>query len=155
METIDFSIDKKIRETPGNGRRIYNVVLGIFFLLMGGSYLFENGFSIQDSQSILNNFIILVGLLSITYGLWGREPFRKRFRLKMDNTTLRIKQSFEWEVKINLNSITHLRSVPLGFIITFNDYIQTYVFSWLTTEEYEILKARMTDYCLKNKIEVE
>ena len=155
METIDFSIDKKIRETTGNGRRIYNVVLGVFFLLMGGRYLFENGFSIQDSQSILNNFIFLAGIFSITYGLWGREPVRKRYRLKMDNNSLRIKQSFEWEVTIKLDSITHLKSIPLGLIITYKDYIKTYDFSWLTTKEYEIFKARMTDYCLKNKIEVE
>jgi hypothetical protein len=155
METVDFTIDKKKREPLGNGRRIYNVILGMLFLVIGGNYFLENGFSIQDSKSVLNEFIILAGFLSITFGLWGREPYRTRYRLKMDNDTLRIKKSFERELIINLNSMTHLKAIPLGLVITYNDYIKTYDFFWLDTEEYETFKARITDYCLKNKIEIE
>ncbi len=96
-----------------------------------------------------------MGILLILVSLDGREPFRTRYRLKMDNDTIRIKKTVESELRINLKKITYLKFLPSRLEITYNDFVKSYNFYWLTTEEFKDFQAKLSDYCLKNKIETE
>lgn len=153
MEQYDFAVDKRVWERIGTGRKIYNVIFGVFAVTIGLMYILKHGFSIQDVKAIFNEVYILMGLLVIIAGIAGREPFRTRYRLKMDNNTIRFKKSFERELIINLKEITYLKSFTPRLEITRNDFVKTYDFSWMTAEEFEGFHAKMSDYCLKNKIE--
>jgi hypothetical protein len=155
MEQNDFLIDKRIRERFGKGRKIYNFILGALLLIIGLIYILKHGFSIQDAKAILKEAYILMGILLILVSLDGREPFRTRYRLKMDNDTIRIKKTFESELRINLKKITYLKFLPSRLEITYNDFVKSYNFYWLTTEEFKDFQAKLSDYCLKNKIETE
>ena len=155
METNDLLIEKKIRENLGNGRRIYNIILGIFFLFIGGSYILEKGFLIQDSTMILKEFILLMSFVIIYIGIIGKEPYKTKYRLIIDNEYLKFKKTFESENRIKLSSITHLKFFAPRIVVTYTDFIKSYDFPWLTTDEFESVKVRMIDYCLKNKIETE
>ncbi len=155
MEQRDFLVDKRIRERIGTGRRIYNMIFGLFAITIGLSYILKHGFSIQDSKAILHEAYVLTGILVIIVGIAGKEPFRTRYKLKLENETIRIKKSFERELKINMKKITRLKTFPQRFEITHNDFVKTYDFSWLTAEEFDDFYAKISDYCLKNRIETE
>ncbi len=152
MKQNDFLVDKRIREKIGTGRRIYNLIIGILLLTLGLTHIIKHGFSIQDGRAILNEVYILMGVLVILIGIVGREPFRTRYRLIKDDEIIRIKKSFESEAKINLCKIKHLKFLPLRVEVTYNDFVKSYDLDWLTTEEYENFRSKLTDYCLKNKI---
>ena len=100
METKDFFIEKRIREKLGNGRRIYNIIAGIFFMFIGGNAILEKGLSISDSSLILNVLIILFSILMFAFGLLGKEPIRTRYRLEIDHEYLRAKKTFEIEASL-------------------------------------------------------
>ncbi len=149
----DFSIDKKTRGFLSKGRRIYSIAFGTFILIIGLIPFVRNGFSFQNDDSYFHVTIILMGLLQIIFGFIGRELNTIRYRLKMDSESLRIKKTFEHETIINLDSIKQVKTFQMRLEIFFDDYVKTYDFSWLTIEEFENLRARISDYCLKKKIE--
>ncbi|MHC1703260.1 MAG: hypothetical protein AB9846_05070 [Tenuifilaceae bacterium] len=155
MENIDFGIDKKIRETLSKGTRIYRIIYGSIIFIIGFILIYKTGFSILQPSSFLAEALILTGIISIVYGIIGIELFKQRYRLKMDSESLRFKKSFDSEITIKLNKITHLKVLPMQLEISYDDYIKTYDFSWLTHEEFEKIKASLSNYCMKNKIDVE
>jgi hypothetical protein len=115
----------------------------------------RTGFSILSASSIFSEILILIGLISIIYGSIGRELFKARYRLIMDNESIKMKKSYEKEIIINLNTITHLKTLAPSLEITYNDYIKTIDFSWLTPEEFERFKLQLGDYCLKRNLKLE
>ena len=155
MENNNFSIDRKISEQLSKGTRIYRIIYGVTLMIIGLIMFSRTGFSILLATSFLAEALILTGIISIIYGVKGKELFRQRYRLKMDSVSLRIKKSFESELIINLNLITHLKGLPLGLEICFDDYVKTYDFSWMTTQEFKDFHRKISDYCIKNKIETE
>ena len=155
MENKDFSIDRKTRKSLSIGMRIYSVAIGIIVLILGLIPIVRNGFSIDYANSILHEIYILLGIFSIIRGSIGLEFYKHRYRLEMDSESLRIKIRFENKILINLNSMTRLKTLPKALEISFDDYIKTYDFSWLTIEEFENLQFRFSDYCVKKRIEFE
>jgi len=155
MEISIFSVDKRIREHLGKGRRIYNISFGVFIIAVGLIPIIKNGFSILSYKSILNECFVLMGLLSITFGIIGKELYRIRHRLSMDNESLRIKKSFEWEVKISLNSISQVKFHSPRIEMELCDYIKTIDLSWLSNEEFEGLKTKLEEFCRMKKIDFE
>jgi|GEM_PF-2126193 hypothetical protein len=155
MEQNDFLVDKRIRERIGNGRKTYNWILGIFAVTIGLVNISEHGFSMQNTKAIFNVAYALLGILIIIFSIIGRKLFWTRYRLKIDNDAIRIKKSFETELIIYLKKVQHLKTLPLKLEITYNDFVKTYDFSWLTTEEFKDFHAKLSDYCQKNKIETE
>ena len=155
MENNNFSIDRWTRKSISIGMRIYSVAIGVFVLILGVNPIVRDGFSIQSAYSILHEIYILLGLLSIVRGLIGLELYKHRYRLRMDSESLKIKITFESEILLNLNSITQVKTLPMRLEISFDDYVKTYDFSWLTLEEFEELKFRISDYCGKKEIAFE
>jgi hypothetical protein len=155
MEQNDFLVDKRVRERIGTGRKIYNLIFGLLVLTIGLSYFLKHGFSIQNFSAILHEAYILLGIIVIAVGISGREPFRTRYRLRINNDTIRIKKTFEGELRINLKKIKRLKAFAPRIEITYNDFVKTYDFSWLTAAEFADFHARLADYCLKNSIEIE
>ncbi len=155
MESYIFSIDKKTREQLSKGETLYRISVGIIVLVIGVVIVVRNGFSFQSDPSILAKMLILMGIINIIQGKVGKELFKKRYRLKMDTDSIRIKKSFETELVISLSSISYVKVLPLKLELTMKDYVKTFDFSFLTQAEFDNFKTRMIDYCLKNKIEVE
>lgn len=142
-----FYVERKIREKLGNGRRSYNIFAGILLMLMGGTNLLEKGFSNYNSSTIINMAIILLSLLMLVFGIIGKEPIKTKYRLKIDNDYLTTKKTFETETKIKLSSITGVKFISQKLEATYNDYIKTYDFSWLSENEYDSLKTWLKEYC--------
>lgn len=155
MENTDFLIDRKTRKSISISMRTYSVAVGIFAMILGVIPIARNGFSISSAHSILHEVYILLGLLSIIRGANGLEFYKHRYRLKMDSESLKIKITFKDEIVINLSSITHLKTYPMRLDISFDDYIKTYDFSWMTLDEFEQLRIRISDYCVKKKIDLD
>jgi len=153
MENNNFSIDKKTRGLIGKGRRIYSIAFGVFIIIVGFIPIVRSGLSFLDVDSILHETFILMGVLQIIFGLIGKELYTIKYRLKMDSESIRIKKTFERETIINLDSIMHVKTFQMRLEIFFVDYVKTYDFSWLTIEEFENLRERISDYCLKKNIE--
>lgn len=152
MQQNDFIVDKRIRERLGTGRKIYNLVFGAFVFTIGLTYILKHKFSIQDGKAILNEIYVLMGLLLIIVGIVGREPFRTRYRLRIDDDTIRIKKSFERELRIDLKKITQIKSLPPRLEITYNDFVKTYDFFWMTDDEFKAFHAKISSLHLNNFI---
>ena len=155
MENNIFSIDRKSRELSGSGIRIYRIIFGLIILIIGLSRIITSGLSVLSSNNIYSTLFILSGIIIIVIGLSGKEPFKVRYRLMMNTDLLKVRKGFSDEVVIDLNSITYLKILPFKLEISFGDYMKTYDFSWMTTNEFEDFRIRITDYCLKKNIEIE
>jgi len=149
IETLNFSIDSKKRNPLSKGSRIQNCLAGVLFLYIGIQH-FAN-----ESLSMFTIIIILSGIYSIIYGLIGKELLMIHYYLIMDSSLIKFKRSFNREVVIKLNSITYLKLIPSGFEITFSDYVKIYDLSWLTIDEFEMLKSKLQSYCTLNNIMIE
>ncbi len=142
-----FFIEKRVRESLGTGRRIYNIAVGIIFALMCGNNLWEKGFSVTSFNTIYYVVLLLVCIFILIFGIIGKEPIKTRYRLMIDNEHLISKKTFEFANKIKLKSITHLKFFFPRLDVTYRDFVKTYEFSWLSEEEYEKLKTCLTEYC--------
>jgi len=155
MESNNFSIDKKNREQLSKGAITYHFWFGIIILVIGVLIVVRKGFSFQSDLPLFAELLILMGIINIVQGKVGKEPFKKRYLLRMDSVSVRIKKSYEKELVISLSSISYLKILPLKLELTMKDYVKTFDFSFLTQTEFDSFKARIIDYCEKNKIEVE
>jgi len=149
METFNYAVDSKKRNSLSLSSRIHNCLTGLLLLYVGIRH-------IPDRQSsIFTLLLILYGIYSLIYGLIGKELLRIHYKLKMDSGLIKFKRSFEKAVTIKLISITYIKQIPSGFEITFGDYVKTYDFSWLATDEFEMLKSNLQRYCSLNNIVIE
>jgi hypothetical protein len=150
METFNYSIDSKKRNPLSNGSRIHNCLFGLLFMYIGFQH-----FANDESLSIFTIFLILAGIYSLIYGLIGKELLMVHYYLIMDSSSIKFKRSFNKEVVIKLNLMTYLKLIPSGFEITFGDYVKNYDLSWLTIDEFEMLKSKLQGYCTLNNIMIE
>ena len=155
MKSYIFSIDKKTRQQLSKAERIFRIGAGVIVLVIGAVIIIRNGFSFHSDPSLLAEMLILMGISNIIQGKVGKEFFRKRYRLKMDTASVRIKKSFEKELVIALSPISYVKILPLKLELTMKDYVKTFDFSFLTTLEFDTFKTVLTDYCLKHKIQIE
>jgi hypothetical protein len=149
MESISYSIDSKKRHNLRTGIRIYLIVYNLLLITIG--FLLIS----KKSVSFLPLALITMGFLFLVYGLVGKELFVTHNYLIMDSSTIKIKRSFELMIKIKLKLITYIKLIPSGLEITFNDYVKTYDLSWLTIEEFQMLKTKLEAYCAQNGIMIE
>lgn len=154
MESNIFSIDKKTRTQTSSGTRIYRIISGSIVFILGVAGITKPEFSTQFPSKVFSELFILTGIMSVVYGSVGKELFKDRYRLIMNSDSLRIKRWIYSDLAINLNSITHLKILPLKLEISFKDYMKTYDFSWLSINEFEDFRIRISDYCLKKNIEI-
>jgi hypothetical protein len=98
---------------------------------------------------------IFLGFFLIGYGLIGKELQKAHYYVKFDSGVLRLKKSrYSSEVMVDLRTATYIKSISSWFEISFDDYVKTYDFSWLTTEEFQRLKSRIQGYCADNNIDI-
>ena len=155
MEDLQLTIEKRTREKLGNGTRIYRIVYGITILILGIIITAKTGFSFELNLAFLGEAMILIGILSMTYGLIGRKLLRQNIKIQLDTGMIRIKKKFEKEILINLDRVTYLKTSPFKLELSFEDFAKTYDFSYLTDEEFEMIKVKTIEYCEKRKIEIE
>jgi hypothetical protein len=147
MEKNETLIELNIRESLVKSQRLSGASIGISFLAMGLIPVISEGLPIRKG-------FILIGILWLIYSLIGREIFRQKFKVSIDSGILKIKVSIRKTKKINLSLVTYLKMIPDELEICFHDYLKTYDISWLTPDEFEILKAKIYGFCKKNNIEV-
>ena len=146
METFNYSIDSRKRHNLSKGSRFSNYLYGAIFLAIGLHNI------IKDSFSLLSLFMIVFGIGIFIFGLVGKELLMTRDYLILDSNRIKIKRSFERATKIKLNSITYIKTIQMGFEITFNGTIKRYDLSWLTVEEYQMLKTKLQIFCSQNNV---
>lgn len=149
METLSYSIDSRKRHNLRTSIRIYSSLYGLLLITIGFLQIKK------ESISLFPLSIIILGFFSLVFGLIGKELYVTHDSLIMDSSIIKIKRSFERVIKIKLSSITYLKMIPSGFEITFKDYVKTYDLSWLTIEEFQMLKTKFQAYCSQNNIVIE
>ena len=155
MDSNELLIEKKVRAQLSRGVKWYRITIGFVFLLLGVILVIRKIYSVQSEISMFGEILILMGLINLVFGWMGSEIFKQKYRLRMDQETVRIKKSFEGETLIRLNKISYIKTLPLKLEITLNDYIRSFDFSELTQDEFDTFMARITAYCNKNGIEME
>jgi hypothetical protein len=111
--------------------------------------------SISVPNATLSVFQIFLGIFLIGYGLIGKELQKIHYYVKFDSGILRLKKSrYSKEVIIDLKTATFIKSISSGFEITFGDYVKTYDVSWLTMEEFQMLKSWVQVNCADNNLTI-
>jgi hypothetical protein len=149
METFNYSIDSKKRHKLSLSHRILYNVYGLFLIT------FQILLISKNSNLVLSVVIIALGVTPILYGIIGKELLVTHDYLIMDQNNIKIKRSFDVACKIKLSSITYIKFIPEEFEITFKDYVKDYDLSWITIEEFQMLKVKLQEYCRLNNIRIE
>lgn len=152
---MTFTIDRRTRESLSKGVRIYRISYGAIILILGIVIIVRKGLSLTESQAILGEGFILIGVFSIIYGLVGKKLFSQRIQIQMDAESIRVKKNFEKETLILMESISYVKVLPMKLEFSYSDYAKTIDFSYLTQEEFDQVKTIITEYCVKNSIEIE
>jgi hypothetical protein len=155
MENLKLTIEKRTRERLGKGTRIYRIVYGITILILGIIITAKKGFSFELDLAFFGEALILIGIFSITYGLIGRNLLRQNIKIQPDAGIIRIKKRFEKEILINLDRVTYLKTSPFKLELSFDDFAKIYDFSYLTDEEFKMIKVKTIEYCREKNIEIE
>jgi hypothetical protein len=149
MENVTLSIESKKRLPLPRGRRIYSISYGVILILLG---LVE---PIQISSQLFYPAIIIIGICSLIYGIIGKELYKTRNYFKIDKALITSKKSFEKKKVIDIKTITHIKSVPTGFDLSFDNYGKRLNLSWMTPEEYSMVKLRFDHIAKENNIMTE
>jgi hypothetical protein len=149
MENSTLLIDSKKRLPLSKGNRIYQLIYGIILVLIGASQL------IKTDLPLFNIGLILIGILSLTYAVIGKEIFTSHYYVKIDSYLITSKNSGDRKNVIDIKSITYINCLPNGFDVTLTNYVKTINLTWMTSDEFQMIKARLEGLCKQNKIVME
>lgn len=155
MESNEFSINKKTRESLNKTTKIYRFSYGIGIFVAGVILFMQFDEPLPHKYSILSVGMILLGISFSIYGYIGKKIFAQKIQIHMDDESIIIKESFKAKTSILLDSITYIKFLPFGIEFSFSDYSKTFDFSLLSQEEFNEFKVKLTEYCTKKNIEVE
>ena len=132
MENTDFMITFCERKSLSNGTRIYNSVYGLILIVV----------------CLINYHIqwlplIVIGILSIIYGLIGKELFKTRNSVTITQNAIIIRESFQRDITINLKNIEHIELYLYELQVHFIDYVKIYDLSWLSSSEHQKLSKKL------------
>lgn len=132
MENNDFMIVSCERKPLSKGTRIYNTIFGLIVI---GFYLIN--YQVQWIP------LIILGILSIVYGLVGKELLKTKKSIALTQSEVLIKRSFQQDVKVDLRDVNRIVFDLNELQFHFSDYIKAYDLSWLSSDEHKRLKEKL------------
>ena len=149
MENSTLLIDSKKRLPLSKGNRFYQLIYGIVLITIGAFQI------IKTDLPLFNIGLILIGILSLTYGVIGKEIFTTHNYLKIDSYLITSKNSVDRKSLIEIKSITYIKNLPFGFDFTLKDYVKTINLTWTTSDEFQMIKTRLEGLSRQNNIKME
>lgn len=146
MENSTLLIDSKKRLPLSKGNRIYQLIYGIILVLIGASQL------IKTDLPLFNIGLILIGILSLTYAVIGKEIFTSHYYVKIDSYLITSKNSGDRKNLFEIKSITYIKNLPYAFEVTLNNYVKTINLAWMTSDEFRTIKTRLEGLSKQNNI---
>ena len=146
MENSTLQIDSKKRLPLSKGNRIYQFIYGLVLITIGAFQI------IKTDLPLFNIGLILIGILSLTYGVIGKEIFTTHNYLKIDSYLITAKNSSDRKNIIEIKSITYIKNLPFGFDFTLKDYVKTINLTWTTSDEFQMIKTRLEGLARQNNI---
>ncbi len=155
MANVEFFFEKKTREAITKSNKAYRFIYGLILLVAGIIVISKQEHLLSSKYSFIGWGMILMGFSFVLYGLIGKKIFASIFLITINEDYIKIKTSLWTSTTIAFNSITHIRFLPLSLELSFTDYSKAYNFSLLTRDEFESIKEKLTEYCVKKNIETE
>jgi hypothetical protein len=90
--------------------------------------------------------LIIIGILSIMYGLVGKDLLKTKNSITIIQNSILIKRSFERNVIIDLRDVKKIAFDLYVMQIHFIDYVKMYDLSWLSSNELKKLQERLNDF---------
>jgi hypothetical protein len=149
MENSTLLIDSKKRLPLSIGNKIYQVIYGLLLIAIGAFQI------IKTYSPLFNIGLILLGVFSLTYGIIGKEILKTHNYLKIDSYLITSKNSGDRKIVIDIKSITYIKHLPCGFEITLNDYVKTIYLTWMSSEEFQMIKTRLESLSKQNNITID
>jgi hypothetical protein len=137
MENSTLLIDSKKRLPLSKGNRLYQLIYGIVLVTIGALKIIKTDFD------LINIGLILIGLVSLIYGVIGKEILTTHNYLKIDSNLIMAKNSGDRKNLIEIKSITYIKSLPFGFDFTLKDYVKTMNLPWTTSDEFQMIKTKI------------
>jgi uncharacterized membrane-anchored protein YitT (DUF2179 family) len=136
MEEYDFIIGSSIKKPMSKKKVIYYIIANVVLMIMSGLIFYP------DFRMIYTMiFSIIFGQ---AVGLVVTELFKKKISINISQNTLLIKRSFERNVKIDLKSVKGIDFDADKVLVYFNDYVKTLDLTWLSNDQYQKLKERLS-----------
>lgn len=149
MENSTLLIDSKKRLPLSKGNRIYQLIYGLFLITIGAFQIIKTDFP------LFNIGLILIGILSLTYGVIGKEIFTSHNYIKIDSYLITSKNSGDRKNLIEIKSITYIKYLPFAFEVTLTDYVKTINLKWMTPDEFQTIKTRLEGLSKPNNIKMD
>ena len=146
MENSTLLIDSKKRLPLSKSNRFYQLIYGIALITIGAFQI------IKTDSPLFNPGLILIGILSLAFGVIGKEIFTTHNYLKIDSYLITAKNSGDRKRLIDIKSITYITNLPLGFDFTLKDYVKTINLTWTTPDEFQMIKTRLEGLARQNNI---
>lgn len=134
MSNNDFLIKNCKRKSLSLGARIYQIIFGLLVI-----YFCERNYTPEWIP------LISIGFVSILYGAVGKAPYKTRNSIAITQNQIIIKRSFERTFKINIKEIRRISLELYDLQVDFTDYTKSYDLSWLSKEEHQKLKERLSN----------
>ena len=99
--------------------------------------------------------IFLMGIITLAYGIIGKELLPSHSYFILDSSHQKINNSSLKAQNIELIAITYMKLNPDGLDVTFNDFVKNYDLSWLSSEEFLLLKSKLHQFGNQNNITIE
>lgn len=155
MGNTEFIIEKKTRESISKSNKVYRFLYGLILFIAGIILILKQEQLFSDKYSFISWGMILIGLSFVLYGLIGKNIFASKIFIQINEDSIKIKKPFRSTTTIELSTITYLKFLPLSLELSFTDYAKTFNLSLLTQEEFDKVKEKLTEYCVKKNIQTE
>jgi hypothetical protein len=146
MENSTLLIDSKKRLPLSKGNRFYQLIYGLILISIGAFQI------IKTDLPLFNIGLILIGILSLIYGVIGKEIFSSHNYLKIDSYLITSKNSGDRKNLFEVKSITYIKNMPFAIEVTLNDYVKTINLAWMTSDEFQTIKTRLESLSKQNNI---
>jgi len=149
MENSTLLIDSRKRLPLTRGNRIYHWVYGIILVFTGTFQI------IEIDSPLFNVGLILIGASSLAYGIIGKEIFRTHYYIKIDSNLITSKNSVDGKNLIDIKSITYIKTLSFAFEVTLGNYVRTINLSWMTPDEFQMIRTKLEGLSRQKRIIME
>ena len=155
MNNIDFIIDSKDKSILSKGAKIFHYSFGLFLIITSLIVLIRfikgNVFDISFYSILL---ILLVGILWIIRGFFGRDFMSIRKYISLTDDSINIKKPFKKELQLSKGSIELITIKPSKLDLKTKDSILDFDLTWITYNELQQLRDRFSEFGKLNQIEI-
>jgi hypothetical protein len=155
MSKSNYLIDSKDKNVLSKGAKLFHFLFGLLLIVSSliqlNKSLKGNEFDISFYSNLL---ILLVGVLWIIRGFVGRDFMSIRKYISLSDDSINIKKPFKKELQLSKTTIELITIKPTNLDLKTKDSIIDFDLSWITYNELQQLREKISEFGELNQIEI-